>query len=98
LGDFSGNAREFLIICTKTSKYLNIYYKKRPTFLYLALRAWRIFLACLIICIESFHVWNLISNFFSILDSNHYGIAGWYSRKAMQQDLIVNHSLIITIN
>jgi len=22
--DFSGNAREFLIICTKTSKYLNI--------------------------------------------------------------------------
>jgi hypothetical protein len=30
--DFSGNAREFLIIYTKTSKYLNIYYQKRPTY------------------------------------------------------------------
>ena len=28
--DFSGNAHEFLIICTQTSKYLNIYYQKRP--------------------------------------------------------------------
>jgi len=41
--DFSGNPREFLIICTKTSKYLNIYYQKRPKyFFYLALRAWRV--------------------------------------------------------
>jgi hypothetical protein len=40
---FSQNARQFLKICTKTSKYLNIYYQKRPKyFLYLALRAWRV--------------------------------------------------------
>jgi len=30
--DFSGNAREFLIISTKTSKYLNIYYQKSPKY------------------------------------------------------------------
>jgi len=41
--DFSGNAREFLIICTKSSKYLNIHYQKRlKYFFYLALRAWRV--------------------------------------------------------
>jgi len=41
--DFSGNASEFLIICTKTSKYLNIYYKKKAKiFFYLALWAWRV--------------------------------------------------------
>jgi hypothetical protein len=33
--DFSGNAREFLIICTKTSKYLNIYYQKRPKYFFI---------------------------------------------------------------
>lgn len=27
------------------------------------------------------------------LDSNHYGIAGWYSRKAMEVDLIVSEML-----
>ena len=39
--DFSGNVREFLIICTKTSKYLNIYYQTGPNIFYLALWAWR---------------------------------------------------------
>jgi len=30
--DLFGNALEFLIICSKTSKYLNIYYQKRQKY------------------------------------------------------------------
>jgi hypothetical protein len=40
--DFSGNAPEFLIICTKTSKYLNIYYQKRPKYFFLFSITWRV--------------------------------------------------------
>jgi len=33
--DFSGNAHEVLIISTKTSKYLNIYYQKWPKYFFI---------------------------------------------------------------
>ena len=32
----------------------------------------------------------MMMNIFILLGSNHYGIAGWYTMKAVEQGLIVN--------